>query len=63
MKSGLLCSPPGSTDLTQPLDIATWRSILKTWEGTSESTRYGILYKDVFPFLEAVNEQTFGIQE
>ena len=51
-----ICVPPNSTHLTQPLDVAffrsmkaKWRSLLTNWKRRESSKKSSVMPKDVFP--------------
>lgn len=53
-----VCLPPNSTHLTQPLDVAffgpmkrSWRKILRSWKETTSGRRNTVLPKEMFPIL------------
>lgn len=54
----LVCLPPNSTRLTQPLDVAffrplkmSWRKILSDWKETDDGIKHGTIQKQYFPQL------------
>lgn len=53
-----VCLPPNSTHLTQPLDVAffapmkkSWRGILTKWKESKSGSKYPTIPKDIFPAL------------
>ena len=56
----LICLPPNSTHLTQPLDVAffrpvkiAWRNVLSEWKGTEDGIKNTNIQKQNFPPLLA----------
>lgn len=54
----LVCLPPNSTHLTQPLDVALfapmkrlWRDILRRWKQSVSGSKFSTIPKDMFPTL------------
>ncbi|XP_044741169.1 MFS-type transporter clz9-like isoform X3 [Chrysoperla carnea] len=53
-----VCLPPNSTHLTQPLDVAffspmkkSWRAILSKWKESASGSKFTTIPKDAFPTL------------
>lgn len=53
-----VCLPPNSTHLTQPLDVAffapmkrSWRDILRKWKESDSGSKFATIPKDLFPRL------------